>query len=100
MEKKIMDKWSKEYLIYEALKWDVEHGVILMPHKQELYEKLKNVWFIELSEVEKVYIGKFSCPDCPSTIDNLPFKINDMEMYCDICNTNKSMILIDVKLKI
>ena len=47
-----------------------------------------------------IYIGRFDCPNCPNTIKDLSFIINDMEIYCDKCNTKLPMLLIDVRLKI
>ena len=49
--------------------------------------------------VRKVYLGWFRCQCCPEELNEHPFIMDDMSIYCD-CGCKESMYLWNVKLKI
>ena len=38
------NRWHSKYHRYEAIKWDIENGVILLPHKKSEYQRSREIF--------------------------------------------------------
>ena len=49
---------------------------------------------------KKTYIGRFDCSECGYQIEGVEFNVDTMEFYCKLCDSKKSLLLTNIKLKV